>query len=127
MKPLFTLSGTVITGKKRGRTLGFPTANIQIPQDIPEGIYASTVEIDKKIYPAASFVGKAKTFNESDHKLESYILDFSEIIYGKEIEVTLFKKIRSNKVFISKDDLILEMGEDIKATREFFLQNLILN
>ncbi|MCL5435065.1 MAG: riboflavin kinase [Patescibacteria group bacterium] len=120
MKPLFTFRGKVKKGKERGKVLGFPTANIALRKNIPEGIYASIVKIDNKEYFAATFIGSAKTFNETDYKAESYILDFDKNIYGKPITVTLFKFLRGNKKFNSEEKLISQMKQDILAVRKFF-------
>ncbi len=120
MKPNFILSGIVITGQKRGAGLGFPTANIMLSQDVPEGIYASLITVKKHTYQAATFIGSAKTFNETDIKAESYILDFSENIYGENVTVTLYKKVRENQAFSSIDELIEQIHKDIKVIRHFF-------
>lgn len=123
MKPLYTFSGVVITGQKRGKDLGFPTANVLLTQDIPEGIYASLITVDDKAYHAATFIGSAGTFNETDVKSESYILDFSESIYGATVTVKLLKKIRSNQAFTSVDALIEQMNKDVKEIRSLFAKN----
>jgi riboflavin kinase/FMN adenylyltransferase len=107
-------------GKKRGRLLGFPTANVRLHKKIPEGIYVSEVVLASRKYMAATFIGSAKTFNETDYKAESYMLDFDEDIYGKWIKVRLFKKIRGNEKFVSEALLIKKMEEDVLATRNFF-------
>jgi riboflavin kinase/FMN adenylyltransferase len=120
MKPLFTLSGVVIQGQHRGKELGFPTANIPLNQPIPEGIYAAKLQVKGKTYLSATFIGSAKTFNETDVKAESYILDFFDDIYGEEVVVQLFHKTRGNKSFSSVDDLVSQMNEDIKDIRSFF-------
>lgn len=120
MKTLFVFRGKVKKGKSRGKFLGFPTANINLHKNIPEGIYASTVKIDNKKYLAATFIGSAKTFNENEYKAESYILDFNQNIYGKWVTVTLLKKLRGNKKFDSEQKLIDQMKQDILATRKFF-------
>lgn len=120
MKMLFSIRGKVKTGAKRGKSLGFPTANISLHQKIPEGIYASTVRIENQTYFAASFIGAPKTFNQTDVKLESYILDFNKDIYGKWISVKLYKKLRVNKKFESAEMLIQQMKEDVVQTRTFF-------
>ncbi len=120
MEVLFTFRGKVKKGKSRGKFLGFPTANIAIHKRIPEGIYTSRLTIDGQSYLAATFIGSAKTFNEDEYKAESYILDFNQNIYGKWITVRLFKKLRENKKFDSKQELISQMKQDILATGKFF-------
>lgn len=118
MKELFFIRGKVRHGNKRGRLLGFPTANVFLHQQIPEGIYASTIVIHKKIYKAVTFIGEAKTFNEKDYKAETYIFDFSKNIYDTWMTIRLYKKIRGNKKFNSEKELITQMKDDVKNTRK---------
>lgn len=123
MDPLYSLSGEVIQGKKRGKRLGFPTANIILSDEIPEGIYAAKVIIDGKEYSAATFIGVARMFNETELKVESYILDFNKDIYGKKIIVNLFRKIRKNKRFKSASELIEQIKKDVEETRKTMESN----
>jgi len=119
MKILFIFRGKVKKGKERGKLLGFPTANIALHKEIPEGIYASRVTFENKNYRAATFIGTSKTFNETEYRAESYILDFNQNIYGEWITVRLFKKLRGNKKFNSEQQLINQMKRDALTTREF--------
>lgn len=127
MRVLYTFWGKVKKGKQRGKDLGFPTANLTLHKKIPEGIYAAKVSI-RSIgvkpgivwYPAATFIGSAKTFGETKVHAESYILDFDQNIYGKWISVTLLKKIRENKKFDSEKTLIEQMKKDISDTKTYF-------
>ena len=114
------IRGKVICGRRRGRTLGFPTANISLTILLPSGIYISTVRIQRVSYPAVSFVGNATTFGESEVFLESYILDFKRNIYGKWIKVRLLKKIRDNEKFSGAEALVLQMKQDVATAREYF-------
>src|SRR5260221_664628 len=116
MKPLYIFSGKVKRGKKRGRDLGFPTANIPLLEKIPEGIYLSLIQN----LPSLTFIGSAKTFGEEDYKAEVYILDFNENLYGKLLNVTLLKKIRDNHKFSSEKALIEAMEKDKEQAEEFF-------
>lgn len=120
MDELFIISGIVVRGDGRGKPLGFPTANISLSQKIPEGIYASDVTVKDKIYHAASFVGSAQTFEKADIKLESYLFDFDEDIYGESITVRLYKKMRENKKFASVEELVTQMHKDVDEIKEFF-------
>lgn len=120
MKPLYIIEGIIIEGKKRGRQLGFPTINIQLHQKVESGIYVSHAYVDNKEYMAASFIGEAKTFDENDYKLEGYILDFDEEIYGKKVTVKLYKKLRDNTKYSNVQDLIEQIKKDVHQTREFF-------
>lgn len=120
MEILYTVTGVVEQGAKKGKELGFPTANIALQNDIQEGIYAAEVIVDGKSFHSATFVGAAKTFERKDSNVESYILDFSEDLYGKTIIVNLFEKMRENKKFDSVEELVIQMYSDVKAIRSFF-------
>lgn len=120
MQELYKVSGRVIKGEKRGKELGFPTANIRLHKKIPEGIYAASVTINGRVYQAASFVGSAQTFMQTEVKVESYILDFQGDLYGKWITVRLYEKIRDNKKFSSVDALVKEMQKDVEKIKTFF-------
>jgi riboflavin kinase/FMN adenylyltransferase len=121
MKELYKIEGMVVRGESRGKGLGFPTANIRLNKKIPEGIYAGTVIFNGTTYHSASFVGSAKTFQKKDVKLESYILDFNNDIYGKRITVKLYKKIRENIKFDSVESLVEQMKKDVEEIKEFFI------
>lgn len=112
--------GKVIEGKKRGKSLGFPTANVKLHRDIADGIYVSVALIDEHPYPALTFIGAAKTFSEEDVKAETHIFSFSEVIYGKLISVRLLKRIRGNQSFKSERDLIIQMKKDKQKALEYF-------
>jgi GxxExxY protein len=111
-----TLSGKVVRGKSKGRTLGFPTANIKIPEDLEiiSGVYAGWVEINSQKYPAGIFV------SPDGKNLEAHILNFSEDIYGKNIVVELKNKIRDIIKFNNDEELKNQITKDInKITREY--------
>ena len=120
MKPAYLFWGKVIKGAKRGKGLGFPTANVRLHKKIPEGIYAAEVQLTNKTYHAATFIGSAKTFGEKEYKAESFILNFNTIIYGSWITVRLYKKLRDNKQFDSTEELKKQMNNDVAATVSFF-------
>lgn len=103
--------GKVKKGFQKGKSLGFPTANIKLKKDIEEGIYISHTTIKKIKYFSLTFIGEMA---------ETYILDFNEDLYGKWISVRLLKKIRKNKKFKSEKDLVLQMKLDELVARSFF-------
>ena len=117
---------TIITGivKKnigRGTELGFPTANINIAEDeLEDGIYLGLASWNGEKFPSVVFIGAAETFHESERKMEVYILDFSQDLYEKVLEVELLQKIRNSQKFSTKDELVLQMKEDERVAREFF-------
>lgn len=117
---IYQFWGKVRKHNQRGEKLGFPTANINLNKDIPEGIYLSLLKLGNKTYPSLTFIGMAKTFAETRFHAETYILDFNQNIYGKWITVELIKKIRDNKKFSSADELIKQMKKDEQMTRKYF-------
>ena len=119
---MYKFWGKVQTHNKRGKKLGFPTANIALHQDIPEGIYISKTKVNRQIYGSVTFIGIAKTFNEKKFHAETYILDFNQDVYGEWISVELIKKIRGNIKFNSAEELVKQMKEDEKSARNFFLK-----
>jgi len=118
--PLFSFSGFVKQDKGRGKTLGYPTANLSVEPKTQEGIFVGTVLYDGTAFPALVFIGASLTFNEHDKKAEIYLLDFEEDLYGKNLKVSVFKKFRDNKKFASKDALVAQMQQDEKQAREYF-------
>jgi len=120
----FSLSGKVIHGEKRGRRLGYPTANIEIYKSYPiNGIFLVNILFeDKKLFGLASW-GNKPTFSGIDHVLEVNILDFESDIYGKQLKVIFIDKIRDQIKFDSQDELIKQMNKDKKAA-EILLKDL---
>lgn len=113
----YSLEGIVVVGMKRGRTLGFPTANIQ-PDDankaIPKnGVYVVKSQLDDKFYPSVMNIGTRPTFeNKHEQVLEVHLLDFNEDIYGKKLKIEFIKRLRDEKKFGSKEELIKQMQAD---------------
>ena len=110
------ISGIVIRGDRRGRKLGFPTANMKYSGRL-RGIYAVRVRIGKKQYSGAANIGYAPTFNRKTKLLEVYIFGFRKNIVGKKIEVELIKNIRDEKKFDSAAALIKEIKRDVKKAK----------
>ncbi|GGA62666.1 bifunctional riboflavin kinase/FAD synthetase [Ornithinibacillus halotolerans] len=122
---VFTTSGTVVSGFKRGRELGYPTANIQYNNvaHLPKaGIYAVQVIIDGNLYRGMASLGVNPTFSDerSNLSLEVYIFDFNQDIYGKEIIVEWYNFIRNEEKFDNVEALIQQMDQDEKDIRRIF-------
>ena len=116
----FTSTGIVVHGDKRGRELGFPTANV-IPADgyvAPgHGVYAALA--DER--PAAVNVGVRPQFETGRHELiEAYLLDFDGDLYDQPLRIEFRKRLRGERRFPSVEDLVRQMGEDVEAVRRFF-------
>ncbi len=121
----YTIRAKVVHGAKRGsKLLGFPTANLDMdfsyimPED---ALYITSINIDGKSYPSMTSVGTNPTFtNSKDVKVECYIMDFNQDIYGKEVKLSFLKKMRGQIKFSSADDLIKQMQYDEKIARKYF-------
>ncbi len=120
MKPLHIIKGKVQQGKKRGKLLGYPTANVALDREIPHGIYVSLIEVDKKVYQSVTFIGNAKTFAEKEVLAETFILNFDSMIYDQWVNISLLRKLRDNQKFSSAEELITQIKKDIQDTEDFF-------
>ena len=115
----YRLSGDVIHGEHRGRTLGFPTANLGDVQTlIPKpGIYATSVQGEDGEYLAATHIGANPTFGETAMKIESFLLDFDGNLYGKTLHIDFLDHLRDVVRFESTDQLRRQMEHDIQQVR----------
>jgi len=116
----FIINSEVISGEKIGRELGYPTANLRYPENItklPYGVY----KVKALGRNAIMNWGVKPTFDGNSELLEVHIFDFNDEIYGKNIEIEVLKKIRAEKKFNSKEDLIAQIKEDIKVCLELWL------
>ncbi|KPK39863.1 MAG: hypothetical protein AMJ78_07815 [Omnitrophica WOR_2 bacterium SM23_29] len=115
-----TIFGTVVKGAHRGKILGYPTANIDPHHEAipPSGVYAVRVRLKKKRYGGALFIGKRRTFGESEPVIEAHIFSFSSLIYGEHIEVEFVKKLREAKKFPSHQELVEQIKKDDIAIRK---------
>jgi riboflavin kinase/FMN adenylyltransferase len=121
----FTVRGTVVEGDKRGREMGYPTANVPIPpiDAAPaDGVYAGRLtRLDTgETYPAAISVGTNPTFDgERDRRVESYVLDRDDLeLYGVEVEVAFVDRLRGMVKFEGMEALIETMHDDVRRARD---------
>jgi len=116
----FTLFGRVVEGRKIGRELGFPTANIDPDNELlpGNGVYAARTLVNGKWIDSAVFVGARETFDCQQHIIESHLFDFAGDLYGQAIEVCLVKKTRDVTPFPSKEALVEQIGKDVDQIRE---------
>jgi riboflavin kinase/FMN adenylyltransferase len=120
----FYFHGLVEKGDQRGRQLGFPTANLFTQAEIYPlaGVYATRTLVRGKLYDSVTNVGYNPTFIKEEKnkalKVETHILNFSEDIYGEEIEVHFEKFLRSEQKFSSIEDLISQIKKDIRQAME---------
>ena len=119
----FSIIGKVIAGKELGREIGFPTANIDygayyLPKN---GVYAVKVKYDGKIYLGMANIGNNPTVEYTENiKLEVNIFDFNMSIYGKELEILFYKRIRPEKKFSNINELANTLKEDKDNIYKYF-------
>ena len=120
------LSGEVVSGRKLGRTLGIPTANLTIPEGVvqlPFGVYACTAEVDGKAYLAVTNIGNRPTVGGHRITVEPWLLDFEGDLYGKALTLSFYRFLRSEQKFPDLDALKEEIGKNALETRKFFENN----
>lgn len=119
---LYQVEGTVIHGQKRGREIGFPTANIDVNPEyiIPKiGIYEGWVNVANEWYPAIVNIGHNPTFNYSNKlSIEAHILNFNRQIYGQNVKLEFVKYLRDEMKFKSIGELIKQMENDKKIAEK---------
>ena len=122
----FRYTGIVVMGDQRGRTLGYPTANLTVPEGHAcpaDGVYAGWLtcleKADAEPMPAAVSVGTNPTFDGVERRVETYVLDRTDLeLYGCRIGVDFITRLRGQVKFDSLDDLIVQMDADVAAARE---------
>lgn len=115
----YTLPGTVVAGEGRGRTLGFPTANVAPgrPVLVAPGVYACTFEVGGQSRRAVVNVGVRPTFGEATLAVEAYLLDFSGDLYGQTVRLTFVSRVREERRFPSVDALRAQIADDVETAR----------
>jgi riboflavin kinase / FMN adenylyltransferase len=110
------LEGTVVSGDQRGGTLGFPTANLSVGPHllVPAfGIYAGAALGGR----AAISIGINPHYGGSERRIEAFLLDFEGDLYGKELRIELWERLRDERAFESEEDLVRQIALDVEATR----------
>ena len=117
----FSLCGKVVVGDGRGKTLGFPTANLDYSEDrlAPgNGVYATWACVGDDRYMAATNVGVRPTFGENERAVEAFLLDFDGDLYGKDITLEFVGRLRDELRFESAEALVTQMHVDVEQARE---------
>jgi len=114
------LSGPVVRGRGRGRTIGYPTANLDCQTECipPDGVYAARVILGDGAYPSIANIGMRPTFSESTRSIEAHIFDFTRDIYGTRIKLELIERIRPERKFDNADALKAQIALDLSKARE---------
>lgn len=113
----YRLTGRVVTGSRRGATLGFPTANLaDLATVVPgPGVYAGRTVIDSRSFAAAIHIGPNPTFGEAAGKVEVHVIDYAGDLYGQPLTVEFHRRLRDVRRFESADELRRQLTEDIAA------------
>jgi riboflavin kinase/FMN adenylyltransferase len=117
----FGLSNEVVAGEKRGRDLGFPTANLRPPERkvIPGiGVYSCFATVDGMVHDAAVNVGVRPTFGAGELLIEAFLIDFDDDLYGNEMTLRFVQYLRPELEFTAIDDLVNQMADDVAETRK---------
>ena len=120
------LTGTVVKGASRGRSLGFPTANLAVPDNhalagqlIPgDGVYAGQVVVHDRSYGGAISVGQALTFEGSARHVEAHLIGFDADLYGETIIVDFERRLRDQRKFGSREELARQIHKDVESARQ---------
>lgn len=116
----FGLSGTVVKGHGRGGPMGFPTANLEVAEAMAapgNGIYATWAHVGEDRYMAATSIGVRPTFEEGDHTVEAYLMDFEGDLYGRDIRLEFMDRLRDELGFDSVEALQEQIDKDVHRTR----------
>jgi riboflavin kinase / FMN adenylyltransferase len=114
------LGGTVVHGRERGRTIGFPTANLDSATECqpPDGVYATRVILPDGAFASITNIGMRPTFAEPARTIEAHIFNFDRDIYGTRIRLEIVERIRSERKFESGQALAAQIAEDLKRAKE---------
>ena len=117
-----SLRSEVIQGAQRGRTIGFPTANLLVPPErlLPaNGVYATFVERKKtgQSYPSVTNIGVRPSFDGHEQTVETFIFDFNESIYGEMLSLEFVERLRAEKKFSGVDELVAQIKQDAEQAR----------
>jgi riboflavin kinase/FMN adenylyltransferase len=115
----YRVRGIIAQGAARGRTIGFPTANLEEIMTLlpPDGVYAGVCTVAEQTYPTAINLGPNPTFGEAARKFEAHLLGFSGDLYGQTLDVDLLARVRDVVRFASSDALKQQLNRDLEAVR----------
>jgi riboflavin kinase / FMN adenylyltransferase len=119
----YAVEGQVVRGEQRGRTIGFPTANLQIDETplLQGGVYAARCVLDSKTHAVALSVGTKPTFNGRLATVEGYFLDFTGDLYGRHVTIDVVDWIRDQEKFPSLETLVSQLHRDVDRVRRLAL------
>jgi riboflavin kinase/FMN adenylyltransferase len=118
----YYLDGTIVEGRKRGQTIGFPTANMVTDNELipPHGVYATTMTIDGIVHAGLTNIGVRPTFNETDTTVETHLLRYSGNLYGRHVRLSFVQRLRDERRFDSVDALRAQIEADERRATHLF-------
>ena len=119
----YFIDGTVVHGAGRGREIGFPTANLDTPNELlpPAGVYATTAAVNGIEHPSVTNIGMRPTFGDVDRiHVETHLLDASRDLYGARIRLSFVQRLRDERAFADVDALRAQIEADCRAARRLF-------
>ncbi len=121
------VTGVIAEGAKRGRTLGFPTANLRVPVELAvpaRGVYAGWAYVRGQVHPAFINVGRRPTFEgDVENTVEAYLLDYSGDLYGAQMHLSFVARLRDEQKFSGVDELVVQIRRDVEAGRAILAQH----
>ncbi len=124
---LFSLNGRVVSGDRRGRTLGFPTANLELKpeQALPsDGVYATIAHVGRELMPSVTSIGVRPTFGSGKRLVETHVIDYEGDLLGQRLTLDLVDKLRDEKRFDTVEKLKSQMGKDVEQARKILSERM---
>ena len=119
----YYLAGTIVEGRRRGREIGFPTANLQTANELipPNGVYATTLTIDGVVHAGLTNIGVNPTFGDSTTAtIETYVLRFDGDLYGRQVQLGFVQRLRDERRFDDVDGLKAQIEADRRSAERLF-------
>ena len=119
----YTLTGPVVSARRIGHTLGYPTANLETGEQLLplDGVYATYAVLDGVAHPAVTNVGRNPTVAGKRRTVETYILNESPSLYGAELSVAFLSRLRDERIFPSREALSQQIGRDVETAKKLFV------
>jgi riboflavin kinase/FMN adenylyltransferase len=118
----YYVDGTIVEGQKRGKTIGFPTANMVTDNELipPHGVYATTMTVDGVVHAGMTNIGVRPTFNETDTTIETHLLRYSGDLYGRRVRLSFVQRLRDERRFDSVEALRAQIEADERRATHLF-------
>lgn len=119
----YSIAGEVVGGARRGRCLGFPTANLAVRPERalpPDGVYAVYAVVGNERLPAVANIGERPSFNTGQRAIEVHILDYSGDLYGRDLAVEFLRRLRAEQRFSDVCQLVEQISRDVEQARRIF-------